>query len=761
MIGKSVLCITVALLLINNPFNYAQQKNSKQQLTHQIDGLSSGALFDFWLQKEIKEGRINQYEVENYLRRNAKRRDKPAVNVNSITSMTSFTGFGYDDNSTETSGYSFIPPDPIAAAGTDRVIAVVNVMIECRDKTGTLIFRDALKDFFTSLSPATFTFDPKVIFDQYESRFLVVTLEKEESGSNPDASNTSKIFLAVSKTATPASSSTDDWYFHSINSKISIDGLDTWADYPGFAIDEEAVYITNNMFTHEVSGSRTNKGVRLWIVDKGTSGGFYDGGSATRSTNIYNPYSSSGYDLTTQPAHVFGAGGISAGVGTYLVGYSGLTGSGNEFIQWVRVDDPIGTPSFTVSTINMGDIDDTDTSMPDAPQLGSAELIETNDRRALHAVWRSNLLWLTTTVVPGSGDDNGEATAYWIKLSASGGTPTSSDKGSIGGEDIATDTYTFFPSVAVNSSGDAIFGFSASASTIYAGAYYAGRASGDDAGTVRESQTIKAGLASYIRTFGGTKNRWGDYTGTSVDPSDDETFWVFNQYADTKSGSTDGYGHDGRWGTVYAKVPVSALPVELSGFEAVAGDNSVTLFWQTSTETNNYGFEIERSVDYPIEGIDEWINIGFVQGHGTSYSPKFYEFIDNDPPVGDLKYRLKQIDLDGTFKYYSATASVSFGVTSATGNNLPSEFVLYQNYPNPFNPNTTISFSLPRADYVTLKIYDILGNEIELLINNEWKEAGTHDIIYSAKNNKLSSGVFFYNLQTGNFSETRKIVLLK
>ncbi len=93
--------------------------------------------------------------------------------------------------------------------------------------------------------------------------------------------------------------------------------------------------------------------------------------------------------------------------------------------------------------------------------------------------------------------------------------------------------------------------------------------------------------------------------------------------------------------------------------------------------------------------------------------------------------------------------------------NVPDNFILYQNYPNPFNPGTIISFSLPKADYVTLKIYDILGSEIETLIHNELKEAGTHKIQYSVKNNKLSSGVHFCKLQSGQFTQTKKLLFLK
>ncbi len=157
--------------------------------------------------------------------------------------------------------------------------------------------------FFAPLAPVNRLFDPKAIYDQYAGRFLVVALERQDPPSN-----TSRILLAVSDDSDPNGS----WYFHAINSKININGNDTWADYPGFAVDEEAVYITNNMFTFV---TREFAGSLLWIVDKQP---FYSGGAA--SVAVYDPSGAVGGGLaatTMQPAHIFGS--APAGVGTWLV----------------------------------------------------------------------------------------------------------------------------------------------------------------------------------------------------------------------------------------------------------------------------------------------------------------------------------------------------------------------------------------------------------------------------------------------------------
>jgi hypothetical protein len=200
--------------------------------------------------------------------------------------------------------------------------------------------------------------------------------------------------------------------------------------------------------------------------------------------------------------------------------------------------------------------------------------------------------------------------------------------------------------------------------------------------------------------------------------------------------------------TSWAQIP---LPVELIAFTASVAGNQVSLNWKTATEINNYGFEVERCQTPQAE--QAWEKIGFVQGHGNSNSPKEYSFIDN--PVGGTSfgYRLKQIDIDGKFEYSNSLEIML---------NSPSKSAALQNYPNPFNPSTTISYKIQSACFATLKVYDVLGKEIAILVNEE-KPAGIYDIVWNGKNNsgiKLTSGVYFYRLTAGSFVQTRKMILL-
>ncbi len=189
------------------------------------------------------------------------------------------------------------------------------------------------------------------------------------------------------------------------------------------------------------------------------------------------------------------------------------------------------------------------------------------------------------------------------------------------------------------------------------------------------------------------------------------------------------------------------LPVELTSFSAATNGSTVNLSWNTATEINNYGFEIQKS------GVGsqktEWSAIGFVNGNGNSNSPKNYSFIDDNVTAGKYSYRLKQIDNDGQFEY-SKTVEVNLGA--------PKKFELSQNYPNPFNPTTTISYNIPEATNVKLTIFNILGQEIRTLVN-EFKEAGVHTVNFNAS--ELNSGLYIYKLQAGTFTLTKKMTLIK
>jgi WD40 repeat protein len=192
----------------------------------------------------------------------------------------------------------------------------------------------------------------------------------------------------------------------------------------------------------------------------------------------------------------------------------------------------------------------------------------------------------------------------------------------------------------------------------------------------------------------------------------------------------------------------TVIPVELTSFTATVNENNVTLLWQTATETNNSGFEIHRSTEIVHQN---WKKVGFVKGYGTTTELREYSYVDDIITITatSLAYRLKQIDYNGSYEYSKEILVETF---------IPVEFVLEQNYPNPFNPTTTINYQIPELIFVNLKIYDVLGNEVETLVNGE-KQIGSYELEFNAKHSP--SGVYFYRLEAGSFVETKKMVLLR
>lgn len=188
----------------------------------------------------------------------------------------------------------------------------------------------------------------------------------------------------------------------------------------------------------------------------------------------------------------------------------------------------------------------------------------------------------------------------------------------------------------------------------------------------------------------------------------------------------------------------SEIPVELLSFAGSVSGGTVKLNWATATETNNFGFEVERN-----NGNGIWEKAGFVKGKGTTTERNDYSFTDEGIPAGKYQYRLKQMDNDGTASFSEV---VNIDLT------LPDKFALDQNYPNPFNPSTIIRFSLPVSEMVSLVVYNSSGEKVETLLNKQM-EAGYHSLLFDAS--RLSSGIYLCELRAGKFVSVNKMLLVK
>jgi hypothetical protein len=186
------------------------------------------------------------------------------------------------------------------------------------------------------------------------------------------------------------------------------------------------------------------------------------------------------------------------------------------------------------------------------------------------------------------------------------------------------------------------------------------------------------------------------------------------------------------------------IPVELASFTAHLSDSKVYLEWSTSSEINNHAFEVQRKA-----GNENWTNIGLVYGMGTTAEAHSYSYIDSELPEGKLYYRLKQIDLNGSFSYSNIVEINSSGLTS---------YELLQNYPNPFNPSTEISFVIPVDSKVRLEIFSITGELVEV-IADEFLASGKYT--YSFNAGSYASGTYIYRLTAGSNILSKKMLLLK
>ncbi len=185
------------------------------------------------------------------------------------------------------------------------------------------------------------------------------------------------------------------------------------------------------------------------------------------------------------------------------------------------------------------------------------------------------------------------------------------------------------------------------------------------------------------------------------------------------------------------------LPVEFGAFSAIVQGNEVVLSWETFTETKNYGFGVERRTE-----SSRWEDICFIRGQGTSNSPTRYRYIDTPRKQGRLHYRLRQTDNDGTLSY---VGELSIVISASV--NPP----LSQNYPNPFNPHTTIQYSVAQKAHVSIRIFDLLGREVGVVVD-EIKDAGSYEVVFEGTG--LSSGFYFCKLTTAGSTDVRKMTMM-
>ena len=627
-----------------------------------------------------------------------------------------------------------IPPDTYGAVGPSHVVTMLNSQVRIQGKDGSEVSTVTLASFWSAGVGSSNLSDPHVLYDVQAGRWIAdITID-------PDT-NSARIGVAVSATSDP----TGVWRFLTYLSPDTT----VFPDYPQLGFNNKWIVVSGNIFKTTSHGG-TFQGSAFWAIDKAAA--MLSSGTVTATR--FNPgYDGTNHGFTEQPMisedpcytlWFMESGAYSSG-STQLIRISNLTGPTASPVWNVNAGSPFTGTGFFPVVNNFK-------ALPNgATQKGSTHTIDNGDARASGAVYRNGSVWFANSGgLPASGTANRTA-IFWYQINPRSTSPITQS----GIIDPGANSHVTYPSIAVNKLNSACIGFTHSDTSRFAEAAYAVRQVGDPAGTTQGIALLKAGQGAYFKTFGGGRNRWGDFSNTVVDPSDSLSFWTIQEYAGTPVGSvtTDG---SGRWATHWGKIVVDVpLSVQLTSFTGVMTANgSVQIAWNTASEINCYGFTIERSANTADHFVE--VSNGFVAGHGTTVLPHAYTFTDVPPAPGRYYYRLTETDLSGSTHAFEPV--LVDGLTGVATAAMPFETALLQNYPNPFNPTTVISGQWTRNSEVSLVVYDVLGRQVATLARGQFP-AGKYSFEFNASG--LASGIYYYRLTAGTFTAVRKMTLVR
>ena len=471
-------------------------------------------------------------------------------------------------------GTGSIPPDTMGAVGPNHFVEFINSSAAIYNKVGTRLSHVTLNTFFTvTISGTTYprngSFDPRVCFDRRSGRYIATAMERGAVSGQQNG-----IVLAISRT----NDATGVWDKYFIDAGVPASGATTFfTDYSTLGTDDNGVYLGMTIFP-STGGSRG----KIVATDKAT----LLAGSPSLSPlfqfdNITDVFSA------IQPALNFDA--VAAGARAWFVSSWPFTFTGSDTanityrtLTWSgapgsRVAAVTATSTLTTATIGIP---------INAPASGSGTNINTGDFRMQMAVIRNNSLWCARTAgtnAAGGSTAVDRTGAEWFQLNVTNATPTVTQRGLV--FDAAGGVYYYYPSIVVSGQGHATMGFSGSNGAQFAGAYFTGRLSGDGTGTMGTVFQTKAGEAAYTRLDTSGRNRWGDYSYTSLDPNDDMTMWTLQEYA------TNINPGNNIWGTWISQLlaPPPATPSSASAATVSMGLPSVNVT-VTGVQVSGSGF---------------------------------------------------------------------------------------------------------------------------------------------------------------------------
>ncbi len=436
----------------------------------------------------------------------------PQPLVPSPAPTASFEALG-DNNTT-------IPPDTQGTVGLNHLMVALNSQVRIQNKSGGVISTVSLNSFWSSLSIG-FAFDPKLAYDPFQNRYIFAAVSDAEAAA-------SSVLIGVSQTNDP----TGSWNLY----KVDADSGNTdWADYPSLGFNKDWIVVSVNLFDIPPPGGFG--GSKIYTFKKSD---LYSGAMSptitifTDSSGTFAPAAT--YDNSLATMHL-----VQNWNGNFM---------GSGFLRLSTITGAVGSEVLTTATFFPSTANTWASSPPGgadfAPQKDTAVEIQNNDSRMLSVVYRNGSLWCAhSAFLPAMAPTR--TAAQWWQI-----TPGTGAVVQFGRVDDGTGANFYaFPTIAVNAQNDVLLGYSCFSATTFASACYSFRSGTDAANTLRDNTVMRAGDGIYWKTFGGGRNRWGDYSNTAVDPVDDQTMWTIQEYAAARVSTGDG---SGRWGTWWVKI---------------------------------------------------------------------------------------------------------------------------------------------------------------------------------------------------------------
>jgi hypothetical protein len=391
----------------------------------------------------------------------------------------------------------WLPPDCTLAVGPEHVLASVNSSLAVYTKAGAVLLQRTLTQWFANVAAGMTIFDPKALFDQHAGRWVLMAVAIT---NNPKASLQ---LVSISNTSNPMGG----WKNYRFDAMRNGNTLtNNWADFPALGVDNQALYITSNMFAFG-GGFQYSK---IRVIPKA---GPYGGGAAPYFDFTGMKNADNSVAFTIQPSHTFGAPQVE-----YLVN-TGFP-SANFLTVW-RIVNPTTTPVLTRTQVAVSPY----SLAPNAVQRGGATLLNTGDVRALHAVFRGDSIWTSFTTAHSWGPGANRAAVQWCQIRAA--VPAVVQQGVFG---ASTADY-YYPAACPDANGNVTLVFSRSGANEFGTIAFTGRRAIDPLGTLQGSVLLKSGVANYVGLDNGGRNRWGDYNGIASDPSNGRVIWVYGEYS--------------------------------------------------------------------------------------------------------------------------------------------------------------------------------------------------------------------------------------